>query len=186
MIMKYDRMLEKVKSERKVGLLVGVPIILILLFGCMKMTKPFSGGGPLAILILLAILVAGALFISQYSNYDKKFARMRQAVGAGSNAELAQMIEHSESFEDYYFVTEQYFFNFFTFRAYPRSQIRSVRCTEDHDENGVILRYSLELTYGSGECDSAPCDSMKTREQLYELLRNQKPYQQQAQNDPFA
>ena len=186
MTMKYDRMLEKVKSERRVGLLVGVPIILLLLFGCMKMTKPFSGGGPLAILILLAILVAGALFISQYSNYDKKFARMRQAVGAGSNAELAQMIEHSESFEDYYFVTDQYFFNFFTFRVYPRSQIRSVRCTEDRDDSGCIVRYSLLLSYGSGECDSAPCDSMKTREQLYELLRNQKPYQQQAQNDPFA
>ena len=184
--MKYDRMMEKVKAERKIGLIVVVPIFLFLLFGCIKFTGLFSGGGPLAILICLAVIAAGGVFISQYTNYDKKFANVRQAVGAGSNAELAKMMECSESFEDYYFVTDQYFLNFFTFRAYPRNQIKSVRRTEDRDENGTVTRYSLEVIYGSSGFDSVPCDSVKTRDRLYNLLRSQRPNQLQAQNNPFA
>ena len=183
--MKYDRMMEKVKRERQIGLLVVVPIILVLLFGCIKVTRPFSDGGPLSILICLVIVIVGAAFILQYSNYDKKYAKIRQTVGAANNAELARMIEQSESFEDYYFVTEQYFFNFFTFCVYPRSEIKSVRCTEERDENGGITRYGLELMYGSGQFDNVPCDTIKTREQLYELLRPKKP-DLLPQNDPFS
>ena len=168
--MKYDRVVEKLKRNRKVTLYLGLPILVIILIAGFRMA---GDEAVFRFLIVPVLIGAGVLFVLPFTNYDKKFERMRQGVGALNKAEFIQMIEQSEEVEDYYFVSPQFFFNFFSLRAYPRSQIRSLRCTESYDsETNGVTDYDIMVVCSDGQSDRIECKSMKNRDRLYAMLKN--------------
>lgn len=169
--MKYDRAVEKLKRDRKVTLYLGLPILVILLIAGFHMTKDDT---VFRIIGVVVVLAAGVLLVLSYSNYDKKIEKMWQGVGALNKAEFIQMLEQAEGVEDCYFVSAQFFFNFFSLKAYSRSQIRSLRCTESYDsETHNVRDYEIMVLCSDGESDRVVCDSKGTRDRLYAMLQNQ-------------
>ena len=168
--MKYDRMLEKLKKEQNAYRIGVASAFLIVIIAMIRFAAKFGGVLPwIGVLVLVAVMI---LFLRGLGNHEKKILEMRQSVGALNSADFIRMVEQSQDFEDLYFVHDQFFLNFFTCCAYPRSEISSVRTYDDrNDDTGTIRNYCMYVYYSGGKSDRIVCDSMRTRDRIAELLR---------------
>lgn len=167
--MKYDKMLAKLKGEQKTFMCIVVPVFLLVIIAMMRFA--FKTGEAFVWILILAMAAAFILILRRYTNYDGKFMQMWQSIGAGNSAEFARIVEQSQDFEDLYFVHEQFFLNFYTFCAYPRSEITGVRTYEDRNEDSGSAAYGIYVIHGHGETDRIVCDGMVTRDRLAAALR---------------
>ena len=170
--MRYQKLLELLKKSQKISLMVGVPalgffLILSIVFTFHGSGKPWLPGFIITFIILVLMI---ELIVSNL-NYEKKLDEIKQIVGAANTAEFSQLLDQAEIFEEYYFLTDAYFMNFYKMCAYPRSEIRDVSRTEITDsETGSIQYYCITLKYGKNKRDLIQLGDPTSRDRLYKLL----------------
>ena len=101
---------------------------------------------------------------------------MKQTVEASSDLEMSALLERCVNFDNTYFISDLYVLNFMTLCAYPRSQIRQVRCEDsprtDSDNRVLGYTYIVKILYGAGEDDRFEFFSSEKRDAAYEALKN--------------
>ena len=173
----YQEIVARHKKTEKIRCMILVPGCLLLAAGAFVM---FSDGGLVDNLLrwgIAGLLVFLAVYeYLGYRHIDRDLNRMKQTVEASSDLEMSALLERCVNFDNTYFISDLYVLNFMTLCAYPRSQIRQVRCEDsprtDSDNRVLGYTYIVKILYGAGEDDRFEFFSSEKRDAAYEALKN--------------
>ena len=106
-----------------------------------------------------------------------RLKRIMKTVGAETDEEMDALLEQAADFDGHYFMTDTHFINFETVCAYPRSEVRPLKCCEKKENpderGGILVHYMIMLEYGAGKRDKFSTRNKAVRDRLWQIMTKQ-------------
>ena len=162
-----ERIVKDQKSSAKLGLVIGIPLTLLSVL-CFIPSLISDSDFIVALLfcVPLPALIIGLLFVNYY-RIDNKIAKMRTALGVGTDEEFEGILEDCQRITDHVFISSRYLINFNTHTVTQLSDIRS--CKRYKVTTDSCTTYGITIK-AKGKKDNISFTREKARDEAYKII----------------
>ena len=180
-----DQIYQKhIRKETVMRIAAAVLLVLLSVFFIPKIIREWQRGEYYMLILYIFLALVALIPLGHCHGTKKKWNRLLQNLGAGTNSELDDLLKHYNKLDDLHYVSDAYYVNFEYLYVCPAGNIRTVRLLKNRrfaDENGepydIPCRVEIKqiISKGHNGIDIIPCESRGHQQQIFQILRSVAP-----------